>query len=191
MKILYLVFHPDLSNSKVNREWKSQIDGSGIVSVSRDMYSEYPDFNIDVEKEQELLLEHDRIVLQFPLYWYSCTPLLKKWLDDVLSYNFAYGSKGGKLKGKDLQLILSVGGQEKFYSGFDIYATLYELLRPFQLTANFCQMNYSLPVWMYRADVSDLKTIRSFGEKWIQVLKDPLRSEGKAFLNSIPDDTIL
>jgi len=49
------------------------------------------------------LLEHDRIVLQFPMYWYSMPPLLKKWLDDVLTYNFAYGSKGDKLKGKDLQ----------------------------------------------------------------------------------------
>ena len=92
MKVLYLVFHPDLTSSKVNREWKTQIDESGVVNVSRDMYSEYPDFNIDVEKEQKLLLEHDRIVIQFPFYWYSCTPLLKKWLDVVLTYNFAYGS---------------------------------------------------------------------------------------------------
>ena len=28
----------------------------------------------------------DRIVLQTPMYWYSGTPLLKKWEDDVLTY---------------------------------------------------------------------------------------------------------
>lgn len=190
MKVLYLVFHPDLSSSKVKKEWKTQIDESGVVNVSRDMYSEYPDFNIDIEKEQRLLLEHDRVVIQFPFYWYSCTPLLKKWLDDVLTYNFAYGSKGDKLKGKDLQLIISVGGQEKYYSGFDIYATIYELLKPFQLTANLCQMNYSLPVWMYRADAADIKTVQDYGKKWIEVIKDPLRSNGREFINSTPNETV-
>ena len=38
-------------------------------------------------------------------------PLLKKWLDDVLTYGFAYGSTGESLRGKDLQVIVSVGGQ--------------------------------------------------------------------------------
>ncbi|RTL87458.1 flavodoxin family protein [Ancylobacter aquaticus] len=92
-----------MEQSRVNRQWKQQLEQSGKITTSRDLYAEYPDFTIDVEREQQLLLEHDRIVLQFPMYWYSMPPLLKKWLDDVLTYNFAYGSKGDKLKGKDLQ----------------------------------------------------------------------------------------
>ena len=112
MKILNLVFHPNLENSRNNNTWKKQLDESGKVTLSRDLYSEYPDFQIDVEKEQELLTQHDRIIMQFPFYWYSMPPLLKKWLDDVLTYNFAYGPKGKALEGKDLQLIVSVGGRE-------------------------------------------------------------------------------
>ena len=182
MKIMNLVFHPDLEKSRVNKTWKVQLEESGKIITSRDLYAEYPDFHIDVEREQALLLAHDRIILQFPFYWYSCPPLLKKWLDDVLTYGFAYGSTGDKLKGKDLQIILSVGGQHKSYSGFDIYTTIYELLKPFQLTANLCQMNYMLPVWMYRADAADQGTITTHGQQWVDMIDDPARSVGRTFL---------
>ena len=110
-------------------------------------------------------------------------PLLKKWLDDVLTYNFAYGSKGDKLKGKDMQLIVSVGGHQKFYSGFDLYATLPELLKPFQLTANLTQMNYLHPEWMYRADSAELETITAHGSKIAESINDPKRSNARQYLN--------
>ncbi len=190
MRVLHLVFHPDLASSRVNRIWREQIVASGKVSESRDLYAEYPDFRIDVGREQQMLLDHDRIVLQFPFYWYSATPLLKKWLDDVLTYGFAYGSTGDKLHGKDLQLITSVGGQPKYYSGFDIYATIHELLRPFQLTANLCGMNYQIPVWMFRADAVSEETIRAHGLEWIELIDDPLRSNPKKYLNNEPDKAL-
>jgi putative NADPH-quinone reductase len=190
MKVLHLVFHPSLQQSRVNRIWKQQLFESGKITTSRDMYSEYPNFDIDVAKEQELLLAHDRIVIQFPLYWYSMTPLLKKWLDDVLTYGFAYGSTGNKLKGKDLQLIISVGGQEKYYSGFDIYHTIYDLMSPFELTANLTQMNYAMPVWMYRSDSASEETIRKYGFKWVEMIDDVERSDGKAFIKRLPDETV-
>lgn len=185
MRIINLVFHPNLEESRVNRIWKKQLEESGKVHTSRDLYSEYPDFKIDVEREQDLLLAHDRIIFQFPFYWYSSPPLLKKWLDDVLTYGFAYGSSGDKLKGKDLQIITSAGGEEKFYSGFDIYTTIYDLLRPFQLTANLCQMNYMLPVWMYRADSATENVIREYGSRWSEMIDDPARSNCRAFLEDI------
>lgn len=190
MKISHMVFHPDLSSSRVNRVWHSQILDSGKTTVSRDLYAEYPDFEIDVEREQELLLAHDRIVIQFPFYWYSATPLLKKWLDDVLTYGFAYGSQGDKLHGKDLQLIVSVGGQPKYYSGFGIYATIHELLRPFEMTANLCGMTYQIPVWMYRADTVSDVIIRAHGDAWVEMLDDPLRSHPAEFLKETPKDTL-
>ncbi len=191
MRIMHLVFHPNLEKSRVNRIWKQQLEESGKITTSRDLYGEYPNFQIDVIREQEQLLAHDRIILQFPFYWYSCPPLLKKWLDDVLTYGFAYGSTGDKLKGKDLQIITSAGGEKKFYSGFDIYATIYELLRPFQLTANLCQLNYMLPVWMYRADSALEDTIRESGAQWVDMIDDPRRADGRSFLESGDDDPVL
>ena len=190
MKIMNLVFHPDLQQSRVNRTWKAQLEASGKVATSRDMYREYPDFNIDVGREQEYLLAHDRIIFQFPFYWYSSPPLLKKWLDDVLTYGFAYGKSGDQLKGKSLQIITSAGGQQKYYSGFDIYATMYDLLRPFQLTANLCQLSYMLPVWMYRADSANDETIQAYGNQWVAMIDAPERADGRWFLESVPDDTL-
>lgn len=185
MKILNLVFHPNLEGSRNNRTWKSQLDDSGKITTSRDLYQEYPDFNIDVEKEQKYLLEHDRIILQFPFYWYSMPPLLKKWLDDVLAYNFAYGPEGDKLKGKDMQLVVSVGGREVFYSGFDIFTTVPDLLRPFQLTANLTQMNYLQPEYMFNADAADMETIEAFGQALVQKIDDPKRSDPRQYLYDI------
>lgn len=182
MKILHLVFHPSLETSRVNKTWKKQLEESGKVTTSRDMYAEYPDFNIDVEKEQALLREHDRIVLQFPLYWYSMTPLLKKWLDDVITFGFGFGPDGDKLQGKDIQIITSVGGDQKYYTGFDIFATVPDLLRPFQLTASLCQMNYMIPVWMHRADLMPEKVIERYGEDWVEMIDDPTRSDARNFL---------
>ena len=182
MKILNLVFHPNLQGSRNNNTWKTQLEESGKITTSRDLYSEYPDFQIDVEKEQALLEEHDRIILQFPFYWYSMPPLLKKWLDDVLAYNFAYGPDGEKLKGKDMQVVVSVGGREKFYSGFDIFTTVPDLLRPFQLTANLTQMNYLQPEYMFNADAAEQETIEEFGRQLVAKIDDPKRSDPRQYL---------
>lgn len=42
-----------------------------------ELHQAYPDWQIDVAKEQQLIEAHDNIVLQFPIYWFSSPPLLK------------------------------------------------------------------------------------------------------------------
>ncbi|WP_070969647.1 NAD(P)H-dependent oxidoreductase [Vibrio sonorensis] len=182
MKVMNLVFHPNLEQSRNNQTWKQQLEESGKVTTSRDLYGEYPDFQIDVEKEQALLKQHDRIVLQFPFYWYSMPPLLKKWLDDVLTYNFAFGPEGEELKGKDLQLVVSVGGREKFYSGFDIFTSVPDLLRPFQMTANLTQMTYLQPEYMFNSEAASDQEIEAFGAQLVGKISDPKRSDPRQYL---------
>ena len=77
MKTLVLVFHPHLEKSQVNRKLMDAANETGDVTVV-DEYAAYPDFKINVEHEQELIETHDRIVLQFPFYWYSSPALLKQ-----------------------------------------------------------------------------------------------------------------
>lgn len=182
MKILHLVFHPNLESSRVNSTWKQQLEASGKVTTTRDVYADYPDFNIDVEREHADLVAHDRIVLQFPLYWYSMPPLLKKWLDDVLVFNFAYGTKGDKLVDKELQVILSVGARAKFHSGFDIFTSIPDLLRPFQMTANMVRMKYLVPEWMHEANTASFEVIEQYGKQWVDMIDDPNRSNARDFL---------
>ncbi|WP_315792370.1 NAD(P)H-dependent oxidoreductase [Paenibacillus sp. BIC5C1] len=149
MKTLVLVFHPNLSDSRLNRRWAKEMDKQTDVTVHR-VYEAYPNEEIDVVAEQKLLEMHDRIVLQFPFYWYSTPSLLKKWQDTVLTYGWAYGSTGNKLHGKELLLAVSIGAPESSYTLDGAFSyTLAELLRPFQATSNMIGTRYLTPYAAY------------------------------------------
>lgn len=62
MRTLILVFHPNLSVSRVNKRWAEEMEKQDGVTVRR-VYEAYPDEQIDVAAEQRLLEQHDRIVL--------------------------------------------------------------------------------------------------------------------------------
>jgi glutathione-regulated potassium-efflux system ancillary protein KefG len=153
MKILVNVFHPNLENqSKVNNAWVKGLEKNKAITINRE-YAQYSDWNIDIEKEQKLLLEHDRIVFQHPFYWYSTPPLMKKWLDDVLTYGWAYGPGGTALKGKEWVSAISAGGPADAYQagGYNNYS-MSELLKPLQQTANLIGMKY-LPAYVLHGAV--------------------------------------
>ena len=154
MKTLVIVAHPNLSASRNNRCLVEELRRHPNICV-RELYSEYPDWVIDVAREQELLLRHERIVFQFPLYWYSTPPLLKKWQDDVLTHGWAYGSKGTKLHGKELRIVTSIGGSLDVYqAGGRNHFSMSEILRPLQATANICGMHY-LPAKVVEGGLDD------------------------------------
>ena len=139
------LFHPNLDQSTVNLRLAQAAEGQEGVQI-RDLYGLYPDFEIDVNAEQDILEASDRIVLQFPMYWYSTPALLKQWEDDVLLYGWAYGSTGNALAGKELLVAVSTGGAGDAYSRESSYGyTITELLRPLQATANMVQMTYLEP----------------------------------------------
>ncbi|OBZ18067.1 general stress protein [Bacillus sp. FJAT-27264] len=136
MSTLVIVAHPNLEQSKINKYWQEYLKANTDVTV-HNLYETYPSEVIDVEREQKLVEQHDRIVLQYPFYWYSTPPLLKKWFDSVLTYGWAYGENGNKLHGKELQIALSTGGPKEAYTptGYNKFS-LEELLRPIEATSN-------------------------------------------------------
>ncbi|MFB7496728.1 NAD(P)H-dependent oxidoreductase [Streptomyces sp. NPDC056161] len=70
------------------------------------------DGRFDITLEQQLLRDHERIVWQFPWYWYSVPAVLKARIDQVLTHGFAYGSSGTALRGKTLHLVTSTAGRK-------------------------------------------------------------------------------
>jgi NAD(P)H-dependent FMN reductase len=98
-RVLILFAHPAPHKSRINRRLIASVQGVNDVTIN-DLYEEYPTFDINVQREQELLLAHDIIVFQHPFYWYSSPAILKEWEDLVLEYGFAYGAGGTKLHGK-------------------------------------------------------------------------------------------
>lgn len=142
---LVIVAHPDLETSRINKRLTAELERRGNVTVHR-LYETYPDEKIDVAREQALLLAHDRIVLQFPFFWYSSPSLLKKWMDEVFELGFAHGKGGDKLKGKELLIATSSGGAQSMYQAGGLHNYSYsELLRPFQQSANLTGMIYRPP----------------------------------------------
>jgi len=147
MKIMVIVAHPNLKKSRANQSLALELKKHTDIYV-RDLYQEYPNWEIDVEKEQRLLLEYDRIVFQFPFYWYSCPPLLKKWFDDVLTYGWAFGPGGENLKGKEFMVATTTGGTENEYrSGARNWFTISEYLKPIQATITRCNGTF-LPAFV-------------------------------------------
>ena len=116
----------------------------------QDLYAKYPRYDINVEAEQKLLLDHDVILFQFPLFWYSTPSLIKEWIDLVLEYGFAYGHGGNQLNGKSLMLAVSAAGPEEAYSseGYQNHP-LRTFLTPLEQTAKLCKMNFIPPYVLY------------------------------------------
>src|SRR6478752_4281687 len=114
-RTLVLVAHPDLGSSRITAHLTAAIKDLEHVTV-HDLSTTYPDRRIDAAREQELLRGHDTIVWTFPWHWYSVPGVLKEWMDQVLTYGFAYGTGGDALHGKRLQLALSTGGPEAAYT---------------------------------------------------------------------------
>jgi glutathione-regulated potassium-efflux system ancillary protein KefG len=141
-KVLVLFAHPKYEHSDVNLSLIEKIRSLDNVTI-RDLYELYPDYNIQVQEEQELLFEHDVVVWHHPIYWYSCPPILKQWIDLVLEFGWAYGPKGIYLKNKYILNAVTSGGSQEIYSheGKNRY-TLEEFLRPFEQTAYHCNMRY-------------------------------------------------
>ena len=107
-----------------------------------ELHKVYPDGNIDVQQEQQLIESHSHLVLQFPIYWFNCPPL-KKWLDDVFAYGWAYGSRGDKLKNRKVALAVSAGIKKEDYREDGRYRyTLAQILTPFETTFLYCDADY-------------------------------------------------
>ena len=170
-RVLILLAHPSPDESEVNLPMiraSAKLEGVTVL----DLYAEYPDFVIDVEREQARLREHDIIVFQFPLYCYSVPALLKEWQDLVLEYGFAYGSGGEALAGKIFFCAVSAGGLSSNYqSGLSDHFTLRALLQPLERMAMLCGMRYLPPFALFGARTAvDEGRVRRHVEDWVKLL---------------------
>lgn len=171
-RILVLFAHPSLDRSEVNRPMAEAIrDLDGITLV--DLYAEYADFQINIDREQQRLLEHDVIVFQHPLYWYSTPAILKEWQDLVLEHGFAYGTNGTALHGKLFFNAITAGGMEAAYraEGYNHF-TIRELLQPLEQMASLCGMTYMPPLALFGARTAvEEGRVNQHVANWVRVLE--------------------
>lgn len=169
-RILIEFAHPAIQKSRINRQLINMAKTVENVTVN-DLYENYPDFFIDVQKEQQQLLDHDIIVWHHPFYWYSSPALLKEWMDLVLEHGWAYGEFGRMLEGKSVLSVVSTGGRREVYSveGRNHF-TINEFLVPYKQSVNLCRMEYLPPFVVHGAHTINQKEITVFAEKYKKVL---------------------
>jgi putative NADPH-quinone reductase len=137
MKKLVIITHPDLATSKINKIWLEALQKHPSQFDLHVLYEMYPDLSFDIAKEQQLLEQYEEIIFQFPIHWYSTPFALKKYIDQVFTYGWAFGVEGDKLKGKKIGFAVSTGGPEESYNS-PMGISVQHLLNDFRLTFEYC-----------------------------------------------------
>jgi glutathione-regulated potassium-efflux system ancillary protein KefG len=182
-KILILFAHPALEKSRVNKRLIRDVQKLKGITFN-DLYEEYYDFNIDVEREKQLLIENDIIIFHHPFFWYSTPAILKQWEDLVLEHGWAYGSKGTKLVGKKMMNIITTGGTSQAYNRESLNRfTIREFLIPIEQTAKLCGMIYLPPYLIQGTHLFTKNEIEVQAAGYIRLLKN--LSEDNFDLNDI------
>jgi len=169
-RVLVLFAHPAFHRSRVHRALARAVRGLEGVTF-HDLYEAYPDFDVDVRREQELLEAHDVFVLQHPFYWYSTPPLVKQWMDLVLEYGWAYGKDGTALQGKQLLCAISTGGGASSYGrdGHNRF-TVEEFLAPVEQTARLCGIEWLAPFVVHGTHALDAAAVKQAAETYQRVV---------------------
>lgn len=171
-RTLILFFHPDPAGSKANAALLAAARRLPGVEVA-DMTGLHPDGGFDTDAEVRRLHGAERLVLQFPVQWYSTPPLLKAWQDAVLSRMFyARPDEGERLRGLPVLVTATAGNVLEAYgpSGVNLYP-LEELLRPLEATAHRCGLAWTRPHLLFRANRLSAAELDAAGEAYVTRLR--------------------
>ena len=171
MKVLILFAHPAFQKSFTNRTLVEDIEKIEGVTF-HDLYETYPEFDIDLEKEKELLANHDCIIFHHPFFWYSTPAILKEWQDIVLEHGWAFGTNGTALKGKLFFNVLTAGAAPQAYTTEGIQNhTINQLLSPLRQTATFCNMIPLPPFVVFGTHAINEEELDNYKFNYHQLLK--------------------
>lgn len=160
-KTLVLMFHPETGRSRANVALARAASVVETVDVV-DMAALYPErrFDLMVEGavEAQRLMSADRIVLQFPMQWYSVPGLLKDWIDAVLfRMYYIQPHEGQRLIGTPILIAVTTGADARALSAEGrVGFTLDQLLAPLEATARRCGLPWHAPFAVHGMnDMSD------------------------------------
>lgn len=144
MKTQLFISHPDIHRSTTQQFLKATASNEeGINIVHLDEEKEFA-----VDYHRELIKKADRLILQFPLYWYSCPYSMKKWIDEVLTTHLVIPNQI-----KELGIVVNVGKKATAYqAGGSERFTLSEFLRPFEAISHILGWKYLSPFVIYQFD---------------------------------------
>lgn len=174
---LILLFHNDFSRSKANSALvaaANRLPGVKVVDVA----ALYPDGLIDMFEdggvEAKRLTDARRIVLQFPIQWYSAPSILRVWQDAVLTRMFyVKPEEGAAVAGKPVMLAVTAGNTAEAYSpgGRNLFP-IETLFAPFDAMANRCGFVLHRPHVLYEVDKLTRDQLAEAGAGYVRHLED-------------------
>ncbi|WP_314078442.1 NAD(P)H-dependent oxidoreductase [uncultured Granulicatella sp.] len=147
-KTLIIMSHPEVAQSSSQQFLLAAIKGEEQIQIRHleSILAEQDNNHFDKRIERACLQEADRIILQFPFYWYQCPSVMKQWMDEVLTLNLSQ-----KNKEKELGIVVIVGAKkERYTAGGSVGFGIEELLRPYQALANQLGWEYQTPFVIYQ-----------------------------------------
>lgn len=154
-KTLIILAHPNIEQSVGNKSWKEEAEKNTDVII-HNIYEIYPDGKINIEKELKLLKETGTLVLQFPMYWFNCPPLLKTWIDNVFMAAHYNDAEEKILAGKKIGLAITTGALKEMYDG-SRGIKLADILAPFRLSIKHLNA-VELPIYSLHGIMSNTLT---------------------------------
>lgn len=152
-RMLILNFHPDPAKSRVNAALAgaaATLPDTEVVTMAHQREGAAFDYAREVER----FASAERVVLQFPVQWYSGPSLLADWMAQILTMAFYVRAQedGARIEGRRL-LIAAVAGNtpENYQPGGRVAIPLPDLLRPFEATARRCGLEWTAPFIVYRS----------------------------------------
>ncbi|WP_203643162.1 NAD(P)H-dependent oxidoreductase [Levilactobacillus andaensis] len=186
MKTLVLVSHPQLADSTSQQFLKASLPKQDVTWEHLESQESF-----DVAREQDQLRQADRIILQFPLYWYAAPAGLKQWEDDVLTRTFVYGDHRFPLADKELGIVVTTGMPEKaFQRGGAEGLTLDAALSPLAAVAARAHMRWlpTFPIYQfgYLEEPEKLQLVVDYQRYLTQPQPDSLEQRQAWFTHKLP-----
>ena len=139
MKVLVIYSHTYHEQSYAGKAILEVLKALPNVEI-RNLEELYPDLNkIDIAAEQEALVGADVIIFHHPVFWFNVPAAMKRYLDEVFQYGFAYGDDSFKLAGKKFVHSYTTGSGAATYEG-GLHLEVEAALRT---SAGFCRMEYA------------------------------------------------
>ncbi|NDV66975.1 NAD(P)H-dependent oxidoreductase [Bacteroides sp. 224] len=143
-KVVVLVAHPKLNESKANKELLDTVKEMDGVIVY-DLYEKHKE-EFDVDAWSRFLSDASALIFQFPLQWMSAPFMMKRWQDEVLTFL----SKTPSIAGKPFMVVTTAGSDyESYRTGGKNRFTIDEILRPYQVMALVAGMQWQTPIVVY------------------------------------------
>ena len=167
-KTLIILAHPDLTRSMANKKLKEEVEKNTNIII-HNIYEEYPNGKINLEKELNLLKETGTLILQFPMQWFNCPSLLKEWIDTVFMAAHFNENEEKILANKKIGLAITTGGVKEIYDG-----KLEGILAPFLLSIDYLNAK-NIPIFSVHGvmpgKISEAE-IEENAKKYVEYLKN-------------------